>query len=350
MAEPVAAGAAPTLTPPEGGAVAALPSGSPAPAAAGDAPRKTKHLEDFELGRVLGQGSFGAVVQAIDKETRKEVAMKIMEKNHILRQNKQKYVITERDILTLLDHPNIIKLYCTFRSESSLHYVFELCPNGELLSLIQKHKSFDEATTKFYVAEIVNALEHLHSKGIVHRDLKPENLLLDANWHLKLIDFGTAKNLKQTAEEASKEPEKPRVNSFVGTAEYVSPEILNAQVDLIGTSADLWALGCITYFMISGRYPFRGKSEMLTFQRITQRDLTFPPNFPPIIRDFVDKLCVLDPHKRLGAGPNGFTVRPPHPTTKTKVRRANRKQKNKKNKQQQTKQTNNLLHHHLRRN
>lgn len=113
-----------------------------------------------------------------------------------------------------------------------------------------------------------------------------------------------------------------RSNSFVGTAEYVSPELLNSQVDQIGPryvlwyfyltvsfiSSDLWALGCIVFQLLSGRYPFRGKTEMLTFQKITKRELKFPPNFPAVARDLIEKLLVLDPQQRLGAGEGGYAV------------------------------------------
>ncbi|KAH3744034.1 AGC/PDK1 protein kinase [Pelomyxa schiedti] len=273
-----------------------------APPAAAAAQPKNKHYEDYNWGRQLGIGSFGAVMLATDKENGREVAIKVLEKAQIIRLNKQKYVITERDILCKLDHPNVIKLYGTFRSETSLHYVLELCPNGELLKLMQKHKTFCEPVIQFYGAEIINALEHLHSRGIIHRDLKPENLLLSKTMHLKLIDFGTAKDLSKPPEEKAANPtqEVQRTNSFVGTAEYVSPEILNAQLDLIGPTVDLWGLGCILYQMATGRFPFHGKTDMLTFQRISGRDLKFPTNFPPVLMDLIDKLLVVNPTERLG--------------------------------------------------
>jgi len=280
------------------------------------APR-AKHAEDFTFGETLGHGSFGDVVKAVDKETGQEYAIKIIEKALVVKLNKQKYVVTERDILCACNHPNIVKLYYTFRSESSLHYVLELCPGGELLHYIRQTKTFSMPVAQFYTAEIVNALEHLHNKGFVHRDLKPENVLLSATMHVKLTDFGTAKNLKTEATDG-----KARSNSFVGTAEYVPPEILTAsaasepgeedEVPMITTAADLWSLGCMTYQMLTGRYPFRGKSEMLTFEKIKNRELYIPPNLPAEAADFINKLLVVDPTKRLGAG-NDFASLKAHP-------------------------------------
>jgi len=266
---------------------------------------RAKHAEDFIFGETLGHGSFGDVIKAVDKETGQEFAIKVIEKALVVKLNKQKYVVTERDILSACNHPNIVRLYYTFRSETSLHYVLELCPGGELLKYIRQTKSFSMPVAQFYTAEIVNALEHLHKKGFVHRDLKPENVLLSSTLHVKLTDFGTAKNLKAEASAG-----KPRTNSFVGTAEYVPPEVLTApsvaepgadDVPLITTSADLWSLGCIVYQMLTGKYPFRGKSDMLTFEKIKNRDLYIPPNLPSEAADFISKLLVLDPSKRLGA-------------------------------------------------
>jgi len=266
---------------------------------------RAKHAEDFTFGETLGHGSFGDVIKAVDKETGQEFAIKVIEKALVIKLNKQKYVVTERDILSACNHPNIVRLYYTFRSETSLHYVLELCPGGELLNYIRKTKSFSMPVAQFYTAEIVNALEHLHTKGFVHRDLKPENVLLSATMHVKLTDFGTAKNLKAEASSG-----KPRTNSFVGTAEYVPPEVLTApsvaepgteDVPLITTAADLWSLGCMVFQMLTGKYPFRGKSDMLTFEKIKNRDLYIPPNLPAEAADFINKLLVLDPAKRLGA-------------------------------------------------
>jgi len=289
---------------------------APAPATTPAATPRAKHADDFIFGETLGKGSFGDVIKAVDKETKQEFAIKVIEKALVVKLNKQKYVVTERDILSACNHPNIVKLYYTFRSETSLHYVLELCPGGDLLHYIRKTKSFSLPVTQFYTAEIVNALEHLHTKGFVHRDLKPENVLLSATMHVKLTDFGTAKNLKTEGKDG-----KPRTNSFVGTAEYVPPEVLTApsvaecggeDVPLITTAADLWSLGCMVYQMLTGRFPFRGKSEMLTFEKIKNRDFYIPPNLPAEAADFINKLLVIDPAQRLGAN-NDFASLKAHP-------------------------------------
>lgn len=143
-----------------------------------------------------------------------------------------------------------------------------LAKNGDLLPYINKVGSFDFKCTQFYAAELILAIEHMHRKGIVHRDLKPENILLDEKMHTLIADFGSARILDEKNGESDYESRK-RTNSFVGTAHYVSPEILKGEQ--LTKAADLWALGCILYQMISGLPPFRAGSEYLIFQKILER-------------------------------------------------------------------------------
>ena len=140
----------------------------------------------------------------------------------------------------------------------------------------------------FYAAELVIAVEYLHSLGIVHRDLKPENLLLDENMHLKLTDFGTAKVIGTEM--------RARSESFVGTAEYISPELLEQKI--ASRESDIWAIGCIIYQMICGRPSFRGATEFLTFQKVRKGEVTYPEGFPVVAKDLICKILVLNPDER----------------------------------------------------
>lgn len=211
-----------------------------------------------------------------------------------------------------------VKLYCTFQDDERLYFVLSYAKNGELLPYINKVGSFELNVAKFYAAELLLALEKMHAKGIIHRDLKPENILLDENMHLQIADFGTAKildpeeihsNTPHTVTEVDEgspsKNDRSRKISFVGTAQYVSPDLLQNRVDT--RASDLWAFGCIVYQMISGLPPFRASTEFLTFQKILKMDYEFPEGFPADAKNLVEKLLVLDHTKRLGADDKGDT-------------------------------------------
>lgn len=275
-----------------------------------------KGVKDFNFGRTLGEGSYSTVIAATDRQTLREYAIKVLDKRHIIKEKKVKYVSIEKDTLNrLTDHPGIVRLYYTFQDEKSLYFVLDLASAGELLGVLKRMTTFDEECTRFYGAQILDAVDYMHSRGVIHRDLKPENVLLDESMHVKITDFGTAKILdppppkpKDTMNGANGahipfpgDPLDPvdnnRANSFVGTAEYVSPELLTNKAAC--KASDLWAFGCIIYQLLAGRPPFKAANEYQTFQKIVNLEYEFPPAFPPVARDLVERLLVLDPAKRL---------------------------------------------------
>ena len=246
---------------------------------------------DFVFLKTIGTGSYSKVWKAEERDTKRHFAIKVLEKAFIIKEKKEKYVHTEKDVFSLLFFsPYIIKMFYTFQDSAKLYFCLEFAEKGELLDWVKKLGSFDLKCTQFYAAEILMALDHMHSKGIIHRDLKPENILLDSKMHVKICDFGSAKDLSKS--------ETGRADSFVGTAQYVSPELLNDKTE--GKASDLSALGCIIYQLLSGDFPFRAGNEYQTFKKISALDYEIPAGFPPVGKSLVESLLVLNPDDRLG--------------------------------------------------
>nr|CAG8537663.1 2619_t:CDS:10 [Entrophospora candida] len=249
---------------------------------------RKKGVKDFEFGRTLGEGSYSTVVFAKDRSSGRAYAIKILDKKHIIKEKKVKYVHIEKNTLNILNHPGIVRLYYTFQDNNN--FVLDHAKNGELLTLIKKLGSFDVNCAQYYSAQILSVVEYMHNEKM----------------HIKVTDFGTAKLLEQN------EFGTVEANSFVGTAEYVSPELLKEKAAC--KSSDYWALGCIIYQLIAGRPPFKGSNEYMTFQKIVNLDYSFPEGFPPIAKDLVQKLLVTNPNERLGhGGKDGVNKLKSHP-------------------------------------
>ncbi|RWS14671.1 3-phosphoinositide-dependent protein kinase 1-like protein [Dinothrombium tinctorium] len=280
---------------------------------AGERPKVRKlSPSDFIFGKVIGEGSFSMVCVAKEINTKRIHAIKICEKSLIRKEKKHEAIMREKDIMYILNlnpSPFVIKLYATFQDVDRLYFVMNYAKNGELLPYINKVGSFDEECTLFYSAELLLGIEHLHKLGIVHRDLKPENILLNENMHIQISDFGSAvlegRNEQQSPSSSSSLSAKEEVttqtnrrNSFVGTAQYVSPEMLSDKK--ASTASDLWAFGCIVYQMTAGLPPFRAPTEYLIFQKILKLDYEFPDGFNAEAKNFVRDLLKREPNERLG--------------------------------------------------
>ncbi|KAH0955180.1 hypothetical protein HN011_010033 [Eciton burchellii] len=278
-------------------------------------PTHKRTPKDFIFGKVIGEGSFSTVYLVKDIHTSKEYAIKVCDKRHIIKEKKTEYVKREKEVLNMLadaEH-SFVRLFCTFQDVERLYFVLSYAKHGELLPYINKVGSFDIECTRFYSAEILRGLEYLHGLGIIHRDLKPENILLNEKMHVLITDFGSAKILKDEPEpvltempssddsERKDEDEyrRERKGSFVGTAQYVSPELLTEKT--ASRASDLWALGCIVYQMVAGLPPFRSRSEYMIFQKIVKLEYEIPDGFSELAKSLVSQLLVLDPTRRLGA-------------------------------------------------
>ncbi|XP_015778043.1 PREDICTED: 3-phosphoinositide-dependent protein kinase 1-like [Acropora digitifera] len=193
---------------------------SPSLSSTSSQPIKKKRPEDFKFGKILGEGSFSTVYVVREISTGKEYAMKVLEKRHMIREKKTQYVTREKEVLSKLNHPFFVRLYFTFQDKEKLYFGLSYAKKGELLPYIIKLGSFDLNCSRFYSAEVVSALEHLHGLGIIHRDLKPENILLDADMHIKITDFGTAKIISGTEVNQKGNCNKKRIPIFIDLRNY----------------------------------------------------------------------------------------------------------------------------------
>ncbi|KAL2642355.1 hypothetical protein R1flu_009942 [Riccia fluitans] len=260
------------------------------------APQENFTPNHFLFGRILGLGSYSKVVKAKKKDTGEEYALKIMEKRHILREKKVQYVKMERLILDQLDHPGVTRLHFTFQDSLCLYLGMECCNGGELFDQIRRKGRLSLEEARFYAAEVVDTLEYIHSEGLIHRDIKPENILFTSEGHVKIADYGSAKMLRPFTNGVITCDPDEKSCTFVGTAEYVAPEVLNSKP--VSTSVDMWALGCVIYQMLEGRPPFKAASEYLTFQKVMARDFVMPQNMPNVAKQLIDSLLNLVPERR----------------------------------------------------
>nr|XP_040229728.2 ribosomal protein S6 kinase 2 beta-like isoform X1 [Anopheles coluzzii] len=250
----------------------------------------------FELLKVLGEGSFGKVflvrkIVGIDAGTL--YAMKVLKKATLKVKDRVRST-NERNILADVGHAFIVKLHYAFQTPGKLYLILDFLRGGDLFTRLSKEVMFTEEDVKFYLAELALALNHLHSIGIIYRDLKPENILLDQDGHIALTDFGL-----------SKQPlDGSKTYSFCGTVEYMAPEVVNRKGHTF--AADWWSFGVLMFEMLTGNLPFHGSNRNDTMNQILKTKLGMPENLSPEAQSLLRALFKRNPQNRLGAGPNGI--------------------------------------------
>ncbi|KAL3477888.1 kinase-like domain-containing protein [Aspergillus californicus] len=250
---------------------------------------------DFQILKLIGKGTFGQVYQVKKKDTRRIYAMKVLSKKVIIQKKEVAHTLGERNILVrtaMAASPFIVGLKFSFQTPTDLYLVTDYMSGGELFWHLQKEGRFQEPRAKFYIAELILALQHLHDHDIVYRDLKPENILLDANGHIALCDFGLSKaNLTQN----------DTTNTFCGTTEYLAPEVL---LDETGYTkmVDFWSLGVLVFEMCCGWSPFYAEDTQQMYKNIAFGKVRFPRDaLSTEGRNFVKGLLNRNPKHRLGA-------------------------------------------------
>ncbi|KAJ4355433.1 cytochrome c oxidase subunit 1 [Didymosphaeria variabile] len=250
--------------------------------------------KDFELIKTLGTGTFARVwlVRLNDAQKGDEnqvFALKILRKADVIRLKQVEHVRNERNVLAAVaGHPFITTMVASFQDHDSLYMLLDYCPGGEVFSYLRRARRFNEPTSQFYAAEIVLILEFLHEReGVAYRDLKPENILIDAEGHLKLVDFGFAKKV-----------ENRETYTLCGTPEYLAPEVIRNTGH--GTAVDWWAFGILVYEFLVGQPPFWDQNPMKIYEQIVEGRLRFPSAMSSEARDLISGLCTVDTSKRLG--------------------------------------------------
>ncbi|KAJ2747587.1 cAMP-dependent protein kinase catalytic subunit [Coemansia sp. BCRC 34301] len=249
-------------------------------------PSDGRTLDDYQLLHTLGTGTFGRVFLCQSRVTKRYFAMKVLRKSQVVKLKQVEHINNEKNILEVARHPFIVQLECTMQNERNLYMLMEYVPGGELFSHLRRAGRFPDDVARFYAAEIVMALDYLHSLKIIWRDTKPENILLDDRGHVKLTDFGFAKRVED------------RTWTLCGTPEYLAPEIIQSKGH--GKAVDWWALGILIFEMLAGYPPFYDDNPFGIYEKILAGKLVFPSFFSASARDLIQRLLIADVGKRLG--------------------------------------------------
>ncbi len=257
-------------------------------------------LDNFEIIKLIGEGTYGKVLLVKLKSKETYYAMKILNKKILKLKNQEKNTKSERDLMIKISSPFIVNIKFAFQDDINLYLVSEFMQGGELFFHLRKNKYFSEELVKFYATELVLAISHIHEKNAIYRDLKPENILLDKDGHIKLTDLGLCRIVK----------ENDKAYTICGTLQYIAPEILiNCGYK---KEVDWWSLGCVVYQMLEGKSPFGRPRGQMTIN-FFKKPIEFYYTDSEEAKNFIKALLVFNPEKRLGFGKNGINDIKNHP-------------------------------------
>lgn len=247
-------------------------------------------MERYEVGRLLGQGTFAKVYYARNIKTGQSVAIKVIDKEKVLRVGLMDQIKREISVMKLVRHPNIVHLYEVMATKTKIYFVMEYCKGGELFNKVAKGKLKEDVARKYF-QQLINAVDFCHSRGVYHRDLKPENLLLDDDENLKISDFGLSALVKSKHQDGL-------LHTTCGTPAYVAPEVINRR-GYDGTKADIWSCGIVLYVLLAGYLPFQDSNLMEMYRKIGKAEYKCPSWFPPEARRLLSRMLDPNPSKRI---------------------------------------------------
>ncbi|CAF0804130.1 unnamed protein product [Rotaria sordida] len=268
-----------------------IPSSSPPSQRRSSIPTIQFTIDSLDIIRTVGTGTFGRVQLVCHRDTNTFYALKTMSIKRIVESKQVEHVQSEKNILLRIHHPFLVRVQWTTHTNSLLYLLLEYLPGGELFQMMRKHEKFDAKTAIFYASEVLLALDYLHHLDILYRDLKPENILLDSEGHVRLVDFGFAKETKE------------RTFTLCGTVDYLAPEVIQNRGH--HKASDWWALGILIYEMLAGYPPFYDTDQFTTYQKILSGRIEFPRHFDYAAKQVLRKLLNTDQSQRLGSAKNG---------------------------------------------
>lgn len=239
----------------------------------------------YELGRLLGQGTFAKVYYARSLAANHAVAIKVIDKEKVLKVGLMDQIKREISVMRIARHPNIVQLYEVMATKSKIYFVMEYAKGGELFDKVAKGKLKEDVARRYFV-QLINAVDFCHSRGVYHRDIKPENLLLDENENLKVSDFGLSALAESKRQDGL-------LHTTCGTPAYVAPEVINRK-GYDGAKADTWSCGVVLFVLLAGYLPFHDSNLMVMYRKIGKAEFKCPSWFPTEVRRLLSK--ILDPN------------------------------------------------------
>ncbi|ESW18853.1 hypothetical protein PHAVU_006G076200 [Phaseolus vulgaris] len=247
-------------------------------------------MQRYELGRLLGQGTFGKVYYARSAITNQSVAIKMIDKDKIMKTGQVEQIRREISVMRLARHPNIIQLFEVMANKKKIYFVMEYAKGGELFNKVAKGKLKEDVAHKYF-KQLINAVDFCHSRGVFHRDIKPENILLDENGNLKISDFGLSALVESKRQDGL-------LHTPCGTPAYVAPEVIKRK-GYDGTKADIWSCGIVLFVLLAGYLPFHDPNLIEMYRKISKAELKCPNWFPPEVCKLLGMMLDPNPETRI---------------------------------------------------